>query len=363
MNQQEQKTVLVVDDEPVNIAVLSGTLRDHYRVIVAKTGQQAIERIEKTAIPDIILLDIMMPDMDGYEVCKILKSRTDTKNIPIIFVSAMSEHQDEEKGLKLGAIDYITKPFSPAIVLSRINNILQLKEAKRTLEKQNKLLEEKVKERTHEVFLTQNITIYALASLAETRDNETGNHIRRTQHYVKTLAIELSKNGYHTDELTDENIDLLFRSAPLHDIGKVGIPDRILLKPGKLTDEEFEIMKSHAVLGAQALMQAQKAVGEEDTTFLRYARQISESHHEKWDGTGYPYALSGKDIPISGRIMAVADVYDALISERVYKPAFSHNKAKSIILDSSGTHFDPKVVQAFIDTEDAFKSIAIEFKD
>ncbi|WP_067099236.1 response regulator [Marinomonas atlantica] len=363
MEIQEQKTVLVIDDEPINITVLSGTLRDHFRVIVAKTGKQALERIEKVTVPDIIMLDIMMPDMDGFEVCRILKQRPDTKDVPVIFVSAMSEHQDEEKGLALGAVDYIIKPFSPAIVLTRIRNILQLIEAQSFLENQNKVLEQKIEERTREVFLTQNVTIHALASLAETRDNETGNHIRRTQHYVKSLALNLRENGHHLNELSDANIDLLFRSAPLHDIGKVGIPDNILLKPGKLTADEFEIMKTHASLGAQALIQAQDSVGDNETSFLRYAREISESQHEKWNGSGYPKALSGENIPLSGRIMAVADVYDALISARIYKPAFTHEKAKAILLEGSGTHFDPKVVQAFANIEETFIDIAKRYQD
>ncbi|SBS35154.1 Cyclic di-GMP phosphodiesterase response regulator RpfG [Marinomonas aquimarina] len=363
MSEQGLKTILVVDDEPANITVLSGTLKDNYRVIVAKNGKQAIDRIESVVTPDLILLDIMMPDMDGYELCQILKRRPETKDIPIIFVSAMSEYNDEEKGLQLGAIDYITKPFSPAIVLTRVRNILQLREAQLSLENQNKALEQTIAERTREVYLTQNVTIHALASLAETRDNETGNHIRRTQYYVKTLATNLMRNGHHLDELNKDNIDLMFRSAPLHDIGKVGIPDSILLKPGKLDPEEFEIMKTHASLGAIALKAAQESVGENETSFLRYAREISECHHEKWDGTGYPKGLKGEDIPISGRIMALADVYDALISARIYKPPFSHEKAKDIILEGSGKHFDPKVVDAFISSEEEFKAIAAEFRD
>lgn len=363
MSEPSLKTILVVDDEPANITVLSGTLKGNYRVIVAKNGKQAIERIENIVTPDLILLDIMMPDMDGYELCQILKQRPETKDIPIIFVSAMSEYNDEEKGLQLGAIDYITKPFSPAIVLTRVRNILQLRDAQLSLEDQNKALEQKVAERTREVFLTQKVTIHALASLAETRDNETGNHIRRTQYYVKTLAVNLMQNGYHLDELNKESIDLIFRSAPLHDIGKVGIPDSILLKPGKLDREEFEIMKTHASLGAMALESAQESIGDNETSFLRYAREIAESHHEKWDGSGYPKGLVGEDIPVSGRIMALADVYDALISARPYKPAFSHEQAKEIILEGNGKHFDPQVVEAFLNTESQFQAIAAEFRD
>lgn len=363
MNHSKLKTVLVVDDEPVNITVLSGTLRNDYRVLVAKNGYQALDRIENSGKPDLILLDIMMPDMDGYELCSRLKANPETAQIPIIFVSAMSEHIDEEKGLALGAIDYITKPVSPSIVLTRVKNTLALQDAQKALIVQNEQLEEAVATRTHELHLTQNVTIHALASLAETRDNETGNHIRRTQYYVKLLAEALREAGHYVSELDDDSIDLMFRSAPLHDIGKVGIPDNILLKPDRLTPDEFEIMKTHASLGGLALQAAEQAVGEWETSFLRFAREIADSHHEKWDGSGYPKGLQGENIPLSGRIMALADVYDALISARVYKPAFSHEKAKTIILESEGTHFDPKVVQAFISVEQGFIETAQKYKD
>ncbi|MBM6551735.1 response regulator [Marinomonas ostreistagni] len=363
MNEVAQKTILVVDDEPVNITVMSGILRNDYRVLIAKNGYQALERISNSGLPDLILLDIMMPDMDGYELCEKLKAEPETQSIPVVFVSAMSEHIDEERGLSLGAVDYITKPISPAIVLARVHNILALQDAQRALLEQNEQLEETVAQRTKEVHLTQNVTIHALASLAETRDNETGNHIRRTQFYVKLLAEELLRQGHYLDQLNAKNIDLLFRSAPLHDIGKVGIPDKILLKPGRLTPEEFEIMKDHAPLGAQALIAAEQEVGEKESSFLRFARDIAEAHHEKWDGTGYPKGLKGEDIPLSGRIMALADVYDALISERIYKPAFPHEKAKSIILEGNGSHFDPKIVAAFISVEQGFIDTAKKYQD
>lgn len=363
MSQEEKNTILVVDDEPVNIMVLSDLLKSDYRVIAAKSGEQAIARTQGDIAPDLILLDIMMPDMDGYEVCRTLKSNPDTASIPVIFITAMNEEVDEEKGLKAGAVDYITKPISPAIVQARVRSHLALKVAQDSLARQNEILEEKVQERTEELSVTQDITIHALASLAETRDNETGNHIRRTQHYVKALALELRDAGLHIDELTDTNIDLIYKSAPLHDIGKVGIPDRILLKPGKLTDEEFVIMMTHAQLGADAISAAEDNANNTETSFLRYAREISACHHEKWDGSGYPNKLAGQDIPLSGRLMAVADVYDALISARVYKPAFSHEKATGIILEGRGKHFDPDIVDAFSRVEDKFVEIAQKFKD
>ncbi len=362
MSEIVKKTILVVDDEPINIMVLSDLLKSQYRVIAAKNGEQGIKRVHDMN-PDLILLDVMMPDMDGYQVCQILKEDPATSSIPVIFVTAMNEEVDERKGLEVGAVDYITKPISPAIVTARVQNHLALKSAKDELSRQNEILEQKVRERTLELSKTQDITIHALASLAETRDNETGNHIRRTQHYLKVLAEALVEMGLYTEELTPKNIDLLYKSAPLHDIGKVGIPDNILLKPGKLTDEEFEIMKTHASLGAEAISVAEQEMGSGETSFLRYAREISAYHHEKWNGKGYPHGLAGEDIPISGRLMAVADVYDALISARVYKPAFDHEKARSILLEGSGSHFDPSIIDAFLKVEQQFVEIAARYKD
>ncbi|WP_286240795.1 response regulator [Neptuniibacter halophilus] len=360
----QSKVVLVVDDEPVNIMVLSDLLKDRYRVIAAKNGEQALQRAVGNIRPDLILLDVMMPGMDGFTVCRELKSKSETASIPVIFVTAMNEEVDEMKGLEVGAVDYITKPISPAIVNARVKTHLALKTAQDELAKQNELLDKRVKTRTAELSLTQDITILALASLAETRDNETGNHIRRTQYYVRVLAEDMANHGFYTDELTPENIELLYKSAPLHDIGKVGIPDNILLKPDRLTDDEFRIMKTHAVLGAEAIEEAEDRLGDAvETSFLRYAREIARYHHEKWDGSGYPEGLTGTQTPLSARLMAVADVYDALISKRVYKPAFEHDKAKMILLQGRGTHFDPDIVDAFVRVEQAFIEIAEQYKD
>lgn len=359
----QTKTILVVDDEPINIMVLSDLLKSDYRVIAAKSGEQAIQRAKGDIKPDLILLDVMMPGVDGFEVCSELKKVPETSSIPVVFVTAMNEEVDEMKGLEVGAVDYITKPISPAIVKSRVKTHLSLKQAQDELSHQNEILEEKVKDRTAELSITQDATILALASLAETRDNETGNHIRRTQFYVKCLAEDLAQNGNFPEELTKENIELIYKSAPLHDVGKVGIPDSILLKPGKLTDEEFTTMKEHPSIGADALSEAEVNLSSKETSFLRYAREISLYHHEKWDGSGYPQGLSGNDIPLSGRLMAVADVYDALISKRVYKPAFDHEKAKAIIVEGKGSHFDPKIVDAFLRQEQVFVDIAAQFKD
>lgn len=360
---QDEKVILVVDDEPINIVVLSDLLKSSYRVLVATNGEQALLRARSEPKPDLILMDIMMPGMNGYEACKALKADPLTEEIPVIFVSAMSEEVDETQGLAVGAIDYITKPISPAIVSARVKNHLELQAARKKLKQQNLMLEEQVQERTQEVQTTRDISILALASLAETRDNETGAHILRTQRYVKALALELRKNPKYSDQLSDEVIDLLFKSAPLHDIGKVGIPDAILLKPGKLTDDEFTIMKTHATLGHDAILKAEADLGDQHTSFLRFAREIAYSHHEKWDGSGYPQGLSGESIPLSGRLMAVADVYDALISKRVYKPAFDHEKANGIILEGRGSHFDPDIIEAYQTIEDEFRQIAANYSD
>ncbi|MBA1444266.1 MAG: two-component system response regulator [Chromatiales bacterium] len=354
-------TLLLVDDEPANITVLMHLLKKDYRLTAARNGLEALERMKSQPMPDLVLLDIMMPGMDGYEVCQRLKTDETTREIPVIFITAMGEESDQTRGLALGAVDYITKPISTAIVLARVKTHLTLKQAREALANQNQILEERVKARTKELAMAKDTTILAMATLAETRDNETGNHIRRTQHYVKALAEELKKQPNFAPLLTNDYIEQLYKSAPLHDIGKVGIRDSILLKPGKLTEEEFEEMKNHTIYGRDAIIEAEKLQGNPDSSFLQIAREIAYGHHEKWDGSGYPNGLSGEGIPFSGRLMAVADVYDALISKRVYKPAFSHEKSSDIIRKGRGFHFDPEVVDAFERINDAFHSIARKF--
>lgn len=355
--------ILVVDDEPINVKVLVDLLRDDYTLVVAKDGPQALARCAGPLLPDLILLDVMMPGMDGLEVCRRLRSDPATAHIPVIFISAMGQAHDETGGFDAGASDYITKPISPPVVQARIRTQLALRAAQAELQQQNRTLEDRVQDRTREVELTQDITISALASLAETRDNETGNHIKRTQYYVRTLAEALRTHDDYAPELDDRAITLLFKSAPLHDIGKVGIPDAILLKPGRLDPEEMEVMKRHAELGQKALTIALEETNGVPSDFLRYAIEIAHCHHEKWDGSGYPQGLSGTNIPLSARLMAVADVYDALISRRVYKPPFPHEKAVALILDGRGSHFDPVVVDTFATLEDEFRAIARRYAD
>lgn len=359
---EQKKSILVVDDTPDNLSLMAGLLKDDYRVKFAKSGDKALAAVRSASPPDLILLDIMMPGMSGYEVCEQLKKDPATKHIPIIFLTAMDATDDERKGLDLGAADYITKPISPPIVLARVKTQLENKAAADFLRDQADFLRSEVEKQTRRVMAIQDVTVLAMASLAETRDSETGNHIRRTQFYVLELAKQLSSHPRFSYFLTSENIELLFKSAPLHDIGKVGIPDRILLKPGRFDPEEFEIMKTHTTLGRDAIAHAEKSLDVE-VDFLRLAKEIAYSHQEKWDGSGYPEGLSGDDIPISARLMAVADVYDALISRRVYKAGIPHEQAVAIIKEGKDSHFDPDVVDAFSVVSEEFRNIARRFAD
>jgi putative two-component system response regulator len=355
-------TVLIVDDTPENLTLMNGLLREDYRTKVANSGARALALATADPRPDLVLLDIMMPEMDGYEVCRRLKADAATQDIPVIFLTAKVEIEDEQQGFDVGAVDYITNPISPPIVLARVKTQLSLKAAADFLRDKNAYLETEVQKRTREVQVVQDVTIMAMASLAETRDNETGNHIRRTQNYVRALAQKLRDHPRFRAQLDDETIELLYKSAPLHDIGKVGIPDAILLKPGKLTPEEFEVMKTHTTLGRDAILAAERLINA-PSTFLRLAREIAHYHQEKWDGSGYPEKLAGEAIPVSARLMAVADVYDALISRRVYKPPFPHDEAVQIIRAGRDQHFDPDMVDAFVAVQGEFKAIAERYAD
>lgn len=353
MNELSGLTVMVVDDTASNIDILVDVLGDDYDIHVATDGESALRHIE-TYPPQLILLDIIMPGIDGYEVCRRLKANGATRYIPVIFLTALDDEQDEAKGLALGAVDYITKPFSPQLVKARVHNHLLLK-------RHQDHLEDLVRERTLELALTQEATIESMGTLAEYRDPETGGHIKRTQNYVKILANHLSDHPRFSGFLDGSMIERLYRSAPLHDIGKVGVRDNILLKPGRLTDDEFEEMKKHIYFGNNAILSTEKNLGQ--NTFLSLAREIAFGHHEKWDGSGYPLGLKEDAIPISARLMAVADVYDALISKRVYKPPYPHETAKKIMVAGKGIHFDPDVLDAFLDLEQTFRTIALEYAD
>lgn len=362
LDSSEKPTILVVDDTPDNLTLVSNLLRKDYRVRVAINGEKALKIACSETPPDLILLDVMMPIMDGYEVCQQLCNSTRTSRIPIIFLTAKSEVEDERKGLSMGACDYITKPISPPILEARVKTHLAAKAYADFLTDKTAYLESEVARRTREVSAIQDVTIQAMASLAETRDSDTGNHIRRTQFYVKALSHKLKSHPNFSAYLTDNMIEMIFKSAPLHDIGKVGIPDRILLKPGRFDAAEFEIMKTHTTLGRDAIQAAENSLGLQ-VDFLSVAKEIAYGHQEKWDGSGYPQGLTGNTIPISARLMAVADVYDALISRRVYKDSMPHEKAIAIMEEGRGTHFDPDMLDAFLTIQDEVQAIAKRYAD
>jgi putative two-component system response regulator len=377
-------TILVVDDTPENLAVLGDLLQSKYRIRVANSGKRALEIAFTQPSPDMILLDVMMPEMDGYAVIKALRENAATAEIPVIFVTAMDADADEEYGLALGAVDYITKPIRPAIVLARVNAHMELKQARDWLKHQNTFLESEIARRMRDNQLMQDVSIRALASLAEARDMETGQHIRRTQAYVEVLVKALRSHPRFAGFLTDAMAHMVSKAAPLHDIGKVGIPDSILLKPARLSVDEFKIMKSHSAIGGDAIDLAMRSelsdadfqilqkhcylgrnaldysVDEFENAplaFLGVAKEIAMWHHEKWDGSGYPDGLVGDEIPIPARLMALADVFDALTSHRVYKQPMPVEDAIKLITEGSGKHFDPDVVAAFIANQSEFKQI------
>lgn len=333
-------TVLIVDDISNNISLLNEVLMDEYGIRVAKSGAKAIE-IARSMPVDLILLDVMMPEMDGFETCRRLKLDPLTRRIPVIFVTARGEVEDESMGFSCGGVDYITKPIRPTIVRARVRTHLALYD-------QNLALDEMVRQRTAELRETRMEILNRLGRAAEYRDNETGMHVVRMSRYARIIAFEY---GLPADEA-----ELLFSVAPMHDVGKIGIPDRVLLKPGKLDEEEWRIMQGHCDIG-------RRIIGHHSSELLQAAATLAHTHHEKWDGSGYPQGLKGDEIPISARLMAVSDVYDALISRRIYKQPYSHSEAVAYILQSKGTHFDPDVIDAFLAIEEEFAQIAERYQD
>ena len=354
--------VLIVDDNPENLTVIGELLLPHHAVRAANSGERALRLALLAPRPDLILLDVMMPDMDGYTVLQRLRSRSETADIPVIFLTALDSAEDEERGLQLGAMDYITKPIRAPILLARVRTQLELKQARDLMRDRNHWLEAEVQRRMVDSLRVQDVTIHALARLAETRDPETGNHLLRTQGYVRSLALHLRRDPHFAGLIDDRQVDLLVKSAPLHDIGKVGIPDSVLLKPGKLDAAEWAIMKTHAQIGAEAIEHAEQDVAQ-PVEFLHFAKQIARSHHERWDGSGYPDGLAGEAIPLSARLMAVADVYDALITRRVYKAPMTHDAACALIVAERGRHFDPAMVDAFIACHAEWRTIAARHAD
>ncbi|MDO9285876.1 MAG: two-component system response regulator [Aquabacterium sp.] len=354
--------LLVVDDTPANLSLLTNLLSDTYRVQLATSGAKALDIAQRNP-PDLIVLDVMMPEMDGYEVCRRLKADERTRRVPVLFLTALSRPEDESRGFEVGGADFIHKPFNPATVLARVATQLQVKAWQDALADRNRWLQQALQARLVEVDRLRDATFHVMVSFAESRDEATGNHVRRTQEYVRTLASWLSRQPGMAARLTPEQIDLLAKSAPLHDIGKVAIPDGILLKPGRLTAEEFTVMKTHALRGWDLLRRAAERMGDEGSLFLQYAMQIARHHHERWDGNGYPDGLAGEAIPLSARLMAVADVYDALISRRPYKEPMDHTEALEHIRAGAGQHFDPAVVRALEATVEQIDDIARRWHD
>jgi len=358
-NTTKRKTIFLVDDNITNLTMGRNVLSGHYNVATVDSGQRMLKMLEKN-IPDMILLDVEMPEMNGYDAIKIIKSKKETQNIPIIFLTAKNDSDSELEGLSLGAIDYITKPFSPPLLLKRIETHLLVESQKEELLNYNKNLQSLVEAKTKTVLELQNAILRAMAELVENRDDITGKHLERTQSYLNLLINAISDHPLYADEIRGWNIDLVLLSSQLHDVGKIVVKDDILKKPGRLEAAEFAEIKKHAIFGEKIIDKIKRNATEHE--FLEHARIFAATHHEKWDGTGYPRGLKGTDIPLQGRLMAIADVYDALVSDRPYKVAFTHEEAVKIILEEKGTHFDPDLVDVFLKISDKFKEVANSFK-
>ena len=348
----KRETIILVDDNVTNLTIGMNSLGNDYNVFTAPSGEKLFT-VLKRVTPDLILLDIEMPEMDGYEVIQILKSSDSTSSIPVIFLTSKIDPASEIKGIDLGAVDYITKPFSQELLFKRVELHLLIERQKRELLSYSRGLESEVNQKARAVVELQNAILMTVAELVEYRDSVTGGHIERTRRYLGLLIKLALDNGIYTDELEQWDIDLVVMSSQLHDVGKVSIKDDILLKPGKLTDEEFVEIRKHAIIGAEIIRRIEGSTSE--SAFLKHAEVLAESHHEKWDGTGYPFGIKSESIPLEGRLMAIVDVYDALTNDRPYKKAYTHDEAVSIIRDGSGRHFDPLLCEVFLTNHSIFK--------
>jgi len=355
-------TILLAMAAPDSLEAMQELLRGRYQVRTLTSDMHVLDQCGRAPPPDLILLDAELPDPGGFALCEQLTQDRRTRGIPVLVLIPRTAVDDEAKAFALGAVDCIAKPFNPVTLLARLRTHLTLKASADFLRDKNAFLEGEVARQTRDLNAVQDVTILALATLAEFRVAGACNHIRRIQHYVRALAWKLSSHPRFRDTLTVPAISLLFRASPLHDIGKAAIPDHILLKKGRLTPEEFEIMKTHTTIGCDAIAQAQAALGL-DAPFLAMARQIACSHQEKWDGTGYPEGLAGEQIPVAARIMALADVYDALITRKDYKEAMPHAEAVRIIESASGQHFDPDIVAAFLQIHEQLYAVALTYID
>jgi putative two-component system response regulator len=343
--QNGKKNVVLVDDNPVNLKLARNTLMEWYNVFTVPSAQKLFQLLEQT-LPDLILLDVVMPEMNGYEAIKNLKDNPRTADIPVIFLTSRTDTISELEGFSLGAIDYISKPFSPQLLLKRVEVHLLLESQKAELKNLNENLQRLVVEKTEEVLELQNAVLITMANLVEYRDDVTGGHVERTERFLRILVEEMATRGIYRDILDTWDINLFLQSSRLHDVGKIAIKDSILLKPGPLTREEFEEMKKHTVFGETVIEKIQQNARE--SIFLTHAKILAGTHHEKWDGTGYPRGMAGSNIPLQGRLMAFVDVYDALVSDRPYKKAFPPEQAVKIISDGCGTQFDPELTTVFL---------------
>ncbi|MCL2697007.1 MAG: response regulator [Oscillospiraceae bacterium] len=353
----KRKLLVIVDDDITNLIVARNNLSEDYDVFTAPSGEKLFKLLKKIT-PDLILLDVNMPVMNGYEVIRILKDNEQTAHIPVIFLTAKSDGSSELEGLSLGAIDYIAKPFSPPLLAKRIEAHLIAEGRRQELQQLNNDLLERVVNKTRSVMELQNALLHTMAELVECRDDITGGHIARTQAFLRVMLGAMRDKSLYKEEMSEWDMNLVIQSAQLHDVGKIAIKDAILLKPGKLTPEEFDQVKEHTVFGEKIIDKIKK--DSDEWEFLEYAKIFVATHHEKWDGSGYPRGLSGEFIPLLGRIMAVVDVYDALISVRPYKKAFTHAEALEIIKTSSGSHFDPVLAELFLEYEKEFERLGKE---
>jgi putative two-component system response regulator len=351
---KKRKSLFIVDDNLTNLNIARDILSKDYNVITIPSARKMFEMLNKT-VPDIILLDIEMPEMNGYDAIKALKSEERYKHIPVIFITVRGDSASELAGLSLGAVDYISKPFAPQLLAKRIEIHATLESQKEQLKDYNDNLVEMANDKAKEVIDLQNTIIGTIAELLECRDYTASGHIFRTQNYLKIFVEALNKNGIYKNEICDWKIESILQSCKLHDLGKIAVNEKILKKPSKLTEEEFEEIKSHASFGVEVIEKIQRNAN--NSSFLEHAKIFAGTHHEKWDGTGYPNGLSAETIPLQGRLMAIADVYDALISERPYKKAFPHEEAVRIIEEGKGTYFDPNLVDVFLKLEGDFKTI------
>ena len=353
--ENRRKTIFLVDDDTTNLTIGKKALSGVYNVFTLISAADMLEMLDNIQ-PDLILLDVNMPDMDGHEAIQRVKSNEKTEQIPVVFLTAQCDEDMELKGLSLGAIDYITKPFSAPLLLKRMEVHLLVEDQKRELRAFNNNLAQMVQEQTETVIELKNAILSTMAELVEYRDKSTGGHIIRTQRYIKTLMDAMKEYGVYRSEILELDEELVLQSCQLHDVGKIAVKDSILNKPGKLTDDEFDSIKEHTTYGEKIILSLRDKTT--DSEFFEYARIFAVSHHEKWDGSGYPSGLSGEDIPLLGRMMAICDVYDALVGLRPYKKAFTHEKSISIIFAGQGNHFDPLLIDLFAKIHCDFEQIA-----